>query len=233
MKAVIVDDERLARNELKRMLNKHPEIQVIGEAANPRTARDLVAKLSPELLFLDIHMPGGNGFELLESLEFVPAVIFTTAYDEHAIRAFEVNALDYLLKPLEEDRLAGAIEKALAQASENSRRLSLESRIFVKDGERCWFVKLRDVCLFESEGNYTRLYFGKERPLVYRSLRYLEERLEPQEFFRAGRKHIIGLRWISSIQALSSGGLKACLQGGREVEMSRRRSRRFREIMGL
>ncbi len=137
MKAVIVDDERLARNELKRMLKKHPEIQVVGEAANPPAARGLVSKLSPDLLFLDIHMPGQNGFELLESLDFVPAVIFTTAYDEHAIRAFEVNALDYLLKPLEEDRLAGAIEKALAQASENNRRLTSESRFFVKDGERC------------------------------------------------------------------------------------------------
>ena len=199
MKAVIVDDERLARNELKRMLKKHPEIQVVGEAANPSTARDLVSKLSPDLLFLDIHMPGQNGFELLESLDFVPAVVFTTAYDEHAIRAFEVNALDYLLKPLEEDRLAVAIEKALAQSSENNRRLTSESRFFVKDGERCWFVKLKDVRLFESEGNYTRLYFGKERPLVYRSLRYLEDRLDPQEYFRAGRKHIIGLPGVEPL----------------------------------
>ena len=233
MKAVIVDDERLARSELKRMLKKHPEIQVVGEASNPDMARDLISKLSPDVLFLDIQMPGQNGFELLESLDFVPAVVFTTAYDEHAIRAFEVNALDYLLKPLEEDRLAGAIEKALAQASENKRRLTSESRFFVKDGERCWFVKLKEVRLFESEGNYTRLYFGKERPLIYRSLRYLDERLDHQEYFRAGRKHIIGLRWISSIRTLSSGALKACLEGGQEIEMSRRQSRRFREIMGL
>lgn len=235
MRCLIVDDERLARSELKRLLSKHPDLEVVGEAAEAEAARRAIAESRPDLLFLDIHMPGEDGFQLLESLDSAPAVIFTTAHDEHAIRAFEVNALDYLLKPLEEDRLAAALDKARSQSASTDpqRPLTLESRFFIKDGDRCWFVKLAEVRLFESEGNYSRVFFQNERPLVCRSLRYLEERLDKERFFRASRRHIVGLRWIRSVQPLPGGGLKIRLEGGPEVDMSRRGARLFRQTMGL
>ena len=235
MKTLVVDDERLARKELLRLLEGHPDLEVVGEAANADEALAHARQLEPDLIFLDIQMPGKDGFDFLAELDSVPAVIFTTAYDEHAIRAFEVNALDYLLKPLEADRLAAAVDKALASfgVPAQGRRLGLSDRVFVRDGRRCWFVPLSDVRLLESEGNYTRLYFASERPLIYRSLNYLEERLDPDHFFRADRKHIIGLRWVKSIQSRSGGTLGVELADGHRVEMSRRQARKFRQLKQL
>jgi two-component system LytT family response regulator len=228
MRALIVDDERLARAELARLLTAHPEIEIAGEARNGEEAIELVAKLAPDLLFLDIQMPGMTGFELLERLEDVPQVIFTTAYDQYAIRAFEVNALGYLLKPVAPNRLAAALAK-LRPRAEPSR---LE-QVFVRDGERCWIVRLPEIFLLESEGNYTRLHFGSERPLIRRSLNALEERLDPNLFFRTGRKEIINLKWIEKVDIAVGGGLTVMLRGGRTVEMSRRQSTRLREILSL
>ena len=191
MKTFIVDDERLARSELKRLLKNFPAIEIIGEAANADEAIERIETARPDLLFLDIQMPGRNGFELLESLTRVPKVIFTTAFDEYALKAFEFNALDYLLKPVEPKRLAAAIgkvenhqrEEVEKNSRSNSTPLGDADQIFVKDGERCWFVKLRDVRLLESEGNYTRLYFDRNKPLILRSLNYLEARLDEKPFF--------------------------------------------------
>jgi two-component system LytT family response regulator len=236
MKALIIDDERLARNELRRLLRAHPEIAVVGEAANAGEAEAAVERLRPDLLFLDVQMPGRSGFDLLAALDPVPAVIFTTAYDQYALRAFEVSALDYLVKPIEPARLAAAVEKVRAHppaAPSSGARLTADDRVFVKDGDRCWFVRLGDVRLFESEGNYTRLYFGREKPLVYRSLSYLEERLDPKTFFRANRKHILNLKRITSIDAWFGGGLRARLEDGTEIELSRRQAQKFRERMSL
>lgn len=228
MKALIVDDERLARLELRRLLTAHPEIDILGEAANPEEALSLVPKLAPDLVFLDIQMPGMNGFELLERLDEVPQVIFTTAYDAYALRAFEVNALDYLLKPIAPARLAAALSKL------QPRQPRVRSdQVFVRDGERCWIVRFSDIFLLESEGNYTRVYFGSERPLIRRSLNALEGQLDPQMFFRAGRKHIINLKWIDRAELGVSGGLLITLRGGKTVEMSRRQSDRIREILSL
>src|SRR6185369_3973074 len=154
-------------------------------------ALELIPKLAPDLLFLDIQMPGLNGFDLLERLEDVPHVIFTTAYDAYAIKAFEVSALDYLLKPVAPARLAAA----LAKVRPASPRGHLE-QVFIRDGERCWIVHLPDVFLLESEGNYTRVCFGSQRPLIRRSLNALEEQLDAAMFFRAGRKQIINLKWV-------------------------------------
>jgi two-component system LytT family response regulator len=231
MRALIVDDERLGRAELRRLLAAHPEVEIAGEARDAEEALALIEQLQPELLFLDIQMPGRSGFELLEQLERVPLVIFTTAYDEYALRAFEVNALDYLLKPVAPDRLAAA----LARAALRKARPVMEGgqRIFVKDGERCWFVTVSDIVLLESEGNYARLYFGGNRPLVLRSLNYLEERLDPAVFFRASRKHILNLRFIDGIDPWANGGFLVRLKGGMEVEMSRRQAQKFRDVMSL
>ncbi|MGA2598217.1 MAG: response regulator [Bryobacteraceae bacterium] len=228
MKALIVDDERLARAELKRLLAAHTEIEIAGEARNGEEALDLIAKLGPDLLFLDIQMPGMTGFELLERVDDVPQVIFTTAYDQYAIQAFEVNALDYLLKPIAPNRLAAA----LAKMRPRPERTRLE-QVFVRDGDRCWIVRLPDIFLLESEGNYTRVCFGSERPLVRRSLNAFEEQLDPNVFFRAGRKEIINLKWIDKVDIGVNGGLMVTLRGGRTIEMSRRQSTRLREILSL
>ncbi len=229
MTALIVDDERLARVELRRLLKAHPEVEIAGEAKNGEEALTLIAELSPDLLFLDIQMPGMTGFELLGRLEEdVPQVIFTTAYDEHAIQAFEVNALDYLLKPIAVERLAAALRRVTPRRA--PQRLA---RVFVRDGDRCWIVRLPDIFLMESEGNYTRLHFGKECPLIRRSLNALEQQLDPAMFFRASRKQILNLTWIEKTDITVSGGLIVTLRGGQTVEMSRRQSDRLREVLSL
>lgn len=236
MKALIIDDERLARKELTNLLAAHPNIQIIGESANADEAEKMIAENRPDLVFLDIQMPGRTGFDLLSSLDHVPHVIFVTAYDEHAIKAFEVSALDYLLKPVEADRLAEAISKLpepqnLDRASKEV--LSSTDRIFLKDGDKCWFVTLKDIRVFQSEGNYVRVKFNDDKPLVLRSLNNLEKRLDPDVFFRVSRKHIVNLEWIDTIQPWFSGGLLVKLKNGEEVEVSRRQSARFKELMSL
>jgi two-component system, LytTR family, response regulator len=240
MRALIIDDERLARSELRRMLELFPRIDVVGEAINAEDAVQKIDELAPDLLFLDIQMPGKNGFELLSSLEGkVPEVIFTTAYDEYALKAFEYNALDYLLKPIDSQRLAEAIQKVdeserqEVHKKENTKVLTENDQVFVKDGEKCWFVKLGKVRLFESMGNYVRLHFDDQKPLILKSLNTLEERLDPGTFFRANRKHIINLQWIDKIEPWFSGGLQVTLRGGDKIEISRRQAIRFKELLSL
>jgi two-component system LytT family response regulator len=232
MKVVIIDDERLARVELRRLLAQHPEVEVQGEARGGEEALGLIADLAPDLIFLDIQMPGMTGFQLLERLDDVPQVIFTTGYDHYAIRAFEVNALDYLMKPIAPARLAAAVGR-VRQPQEKLQLKSRLEQVFVRDGEKCWIVRLADVFLMESEGNYTRLCFGSDRPLIHRSLSALEERLDPAVFFRANRKQIVNLKWIEATAAGIAGGLTVTLRGGREVEISRRAAARLREVMSL
>jgi two-component system LytT family response regulator len=227
MKALLIDDERLARVELRRLLAAHPEIEIAGEARNADEALELIRSVAPDLLFLDIQMPGKTGFDLLESLEELPQVIFTTAYDEYAIKAFEVNALDYLMKPIAPARLASALAKLRPRSKPKLQQ------VFVRDGDRCWIVRLPDIFLLESEGNYTRLHFGNDRPLIRRSLNALEQQLDPEMFFRAGRRHIINLKWIDKVDIAVAGGLVVTLRGGRTVEMSRRQSDRLRGILSL
>jgi two-component system LytT family response regulator len=244
MRTLIVDDERLARNELKRLLEPYTKIEIVAEAANAEEALKLIEELQPELLFLDIQMPGKNGFELLSSIEGKsPEVIFTTAYDEYAIKAFEYNALDYLLKPIDTERLKETIHRieenqaqpeSAAHTHERAEKVLGENdQVFVKDGEKCWFVKLGKIRLFESMGNYVRLHFDDQKPLVLKSLNNLEERLDPNTYFRANRKHIINLHWIEKIEPWFSGGLLVTLQGGDKIEISRRQAIRFKELMSL
>ncbi|PTY08497.1 DNA-binding response regulator [Opitutaceae bacterium EW11] len=238
MNALIIDDERLARAELRRLLSAHPGVTVVGEAANAAQARERVAELKPDVIFLDIQMPGESGFELLESMEPpVPLVVFTTAYDEFAVRAFEFNALDYLMKPVDPARLAAAVEKlrAIGIAKESARtgRLALEDKVFVREGERCWFVQVKSIRLLESEGNYTRIHFDDAQPQLFRSLNAMEERLDPKYFFRANRRQIINLSWIDRIEPWFSSGLLVTLKGGAKVELSRRQAQEFRERMSL
>jgi two-component system LytT family response regulator len=240
MKALLIDDERLARQELKNLLAPYSEIQVIGEANNAETAIESIKQLKPDVIFLDIQMPGKNGFELLEEISGLPEVVFVTAYDEYAIRAFEVNALDYLLKPVQPSRLAETVKKILhketspaTETKEQTMPLNDNDQVFVKDGEKCWFVKLSDIRLFESEGNYVRVHFEKNRPLILRSLNNLDERLNNRTFFRASRKHIINLKWVESIENWFNGGLMVKLRGGEQVEISRRQAAKLKDMMSL
>jgi two-component system, LytTR family, response regulator len=240
IKTIIVEDSRLARNELRELIKQHPEIDVIAEAENVDQAYDLIQKLQPQLIFLDINMPGKDGFQLLEMLDEVPMVVFTTAFDEYAIRSFEYNALDYLLKPINEKRFADAVEKVKsklgAQTSDTSPNLGLlneNSQIFIKDGEKCWLVKVTDIQLCEIVGNYTRVYFNGNRPLIYKSLNQVEERLPQHIFFRANRQQIINLQYIQSVDNALSGKLAALMQNGVEVEISRRQSVLFKDMLSL
>ena len=245
IRAVIIDDERLARNELKKLLLEFPEIEVIAEAANANEGIEKIDSLNPDLIFLDIQMPGKTGFDMLAELEKAPDVIFTTAYDDYALKAFEVNALDYLLKPVEPRRLADALQKLHLEESHDREGMTDEEisinrsllhetdQVFVKDGERCWFVKLGDIRLFESVGNYAKIYFGPNKPLILKSLNALEERLDEKVFFRANRKHIVNLRLIEKIEPYFNGGLLLELKGGEKIEVSRRQTVKFKEMMSL
>ncbi len=239
MKALLIDDERLARVELKRLLTPYKEIEIVGEAVNVDDATKKINELSPDLIFLDIQMPGKNGFELLEELDSVPTVIFTTAYDEYALKAFEYSALDYLLKPIEPKRLEEAIKKVLSANKKDGKKetqsnvLKEDDQVFVKDGDRCWFVKLATVKLFESEGNYVRLYFDDNKPLILKTLNYLDERLDNKTFFRANRKHIINLKWVDNIEPWLNGGLLVKLKGGNKIEVSRRQAAKFKDMLSL
>jgi two-component system LytT family response regulator len=241
LKAIIVDDERLARAELKKLLQAFPDINVIDEAANAEEGVDKIETQNPDIIFLDIQMPGKTGFDLLADLEKAPHVIFTTAYDEYALKAFEVNALDYLLKPIEPKRLADAVHKLQDEISRersgingvNRGPLTEADQVFVKDGERCWFVKLNEIRLFESVGNYAKVFFGNNKPLILKSLNSLEERLDDRVFFRANRKHIINLRWIEKIEPYFNGGLLVELKGGEKIEVSRRQTVKFKEMMSF
>lgn len=239
-KALIIDDERLARAELKKLLQEFPDIEVVGEAVNAKDGMEKIEAFHPDLLFLDIQMPDRTGFEMLEELDKVPRVIFTTAYDEYALKAFEYNALDYLMKPIEPKRLADAIQKLKHQEEKENLALSSirgtlseNDQVFVKDGDRCWFVKLQEIRLFESVGNYARVYFEHNKPLILKSLNALEERLDERVFFRANRKHIVNLRMIEKIDTYFNGGLLLEMKGGEKIEVSRRQAVKFKEMMSL
>lgn len=246
MKAIIIDDERLARTELRKLLQDFPEIEIVDEASNADEGLQKIENHNPDLVFLDIQMPGKTGFDLLSELDHAPQVIFTTAYDEYALKAFEVNALDYLLKPVEPRRLADAVEKLRKNSAgsgiteknnnhtfEPTSVLRENDQVFVKDGERCWFVKLSDVRLFESVGNYAKVFFGTNKPLILKSLNALEVRLDDKVFFRANRKHIVNLRMIDKIEPYFNGGLLLELKGGEKIEVSRRQTVKFKEMMSL
>ncbi|WP_194774634.1 LytR/AlgR family response regulator transcription factor [Pararhodonellum marinum] len=236
--AIIIDDEALAITELEVMLKNFPEISVIGKSERASEAVQLVNDLHPDLIFLDINMPGMNGFELLEELEEVPEVIFVTAYDEHAIKAFEINALDYLLKPVNPARLAEAV-KRLEKKSEKIReksesdRLSLDKRIFIKDGEKCFFVPVADIFLLESEGNYVKVHFGDKKPLLHKSLTYMENRLPSDVFFRANRQYMFNMNFVKKIDPYFNSTLLVELQSGHKIDLSQRQSVKFRDITGV
>lgn len=233
MNIIIVEDSRLARNELREMLKAHSDVEVIAEAENVQQGIQLIDHHKPDLLLLDIHLPDGDGFQLLEQLQHVPQVIFTTAYDQHALRAFQVNALDYLLKPIEPERLQTALQKvrqnAVAEADTVIERKGRQDQLFIRDGEHCHFVRLGEVALFEVEGNYTRVHFRDQKPLLARSLGYLEQRLDPSVFFRANRQELINFDYIQRIEPGVGEGYIVTMKNGREIQVSRRQAKELRD----
>ncbi|TNF46801.1 MAG: response regulator transcription factor [Bacteroidetes bacterium] len=243
-RTLIIDDERLAREELKLLLKDYIEIEIIDEARNGEEGIQKINELKPDLIFLDVNMPEMSGFDMLKHLDEIPRVIFVTAYDEYALQAFEVNALDYVMKPVDPDRLKDAVQKLNTNeddfVSSNSttltrknRPLTVNDRVFIKDGEKCWFIELSKVRMLESEGNYVKVYFDGFKPLILRSLNSFEDRLDPEYFFRANRKFIINMQWISKVENWFNGGLQVELREGEKVEISRRQAIRFKELMSL
>jgi two-component system LytT family response regulator len=236
IKTLIIDDERLARKGLASLLQHIPDIEVVGEAANADEALKQIDKLKPDLLFLDIEMPERTGFDLLEELIDVPHVVFTTAYNEFAIQAFDVNALDYILKPVSEQRLHEAVQRVRRMITTNQSQPILndmDEQVFIRDGEKCWFVKLADIRLIESMGNYARIYFDTHKPLIHKTLNALDERLGGKRFFRANRQQIVNLSYVNKIESSYNGGFIIVLKDQTRVEISRRQSVKFKEMMSL
>lgn len=239
MKVIIIDDERLARKEMNSLLKSFSDIEVIDECSNAEDAIISIKKNKPDLIFLDIEMPEKNGFDLLASLDNVPKVIFVTAYNDYALKAFDVNAIGYITKPVDPERLKKVLTPLIQEFKEKEEKpstnetLSLESQIFLKDGENCWFVYLKDIRYFESEGNYIRVFFNDEKPLILKSLNLLEEKLDSNHFFRANRKNIINLKHISNIENWFSGTLRITLNDEEHIEVSRRQSSKFKSLMSL
>ncbi len=241
IKTLIIDDEKLAREELAFLLKDFSDIDVLDEAKNVKEAIIKIDELRPDLIFLDINMPEHNGFELLERLDYVPNVIFVTAYDHFAVQAFETDALAYLVKPVLTEKLAKAIE-TVKQEIQTHKEIELrkkdsniptDSRVFIKDGERCYFVKLNEIFLIESISNYCKIYFDNKMPLLHRSLQKVEERLPTAEFFKANRAQIININYITHIESLYKGGMVVEINKKHKVEISQRQAVLFKELMSL
>jgi two-component system LytT family response regulator len=242
IKCLIIDDERLARQELRRILENHKNIEILDECGTADEAITKIEELKPDLIFLDIQMPGKNGFDVLEEIIYTPEVIFVTAYDEFALKAFEVSALDYILKPVEEDRFDESLKKVIQKindkrsevgSSYSEEQLGQNDQVFVKDGDKCWFIELGKIRLFESEGNYVRVYFDNNKPLILKSLNNLDKKLNDKLFFRANRKHIINLKWIDKIETWFNGGLLVILKDDKKIEISRRQAVKLKDRMSL
>lgn len=240
MRALIVDDARLARQELRTLLGAIADVQLVSEADDVASATAAIAQWQPDLLFLDIQLPSGTGFDVLAALESTPYVIFTTAYDHYAVRAFAANALDYLVKPVEPARLAQAVQRVRERLAEShdalpttGKRLGPEDHVFLRDGERCWFVALKEIDRIVVDGNYSRVWFRTEQALLPRSLAALEARLQPALFFRANRNTLVNLRQVRSVELAISDGYVLTLKDGSRVDVSRRQARELREHLAL
>jgi len=237
-KAIIVEDSRLARLELKSQLAQIANITLVAEAENIEQANQLVAQHKPDLLFLDINLPDGNGLDFLATLTPAPKVIFTTAFEQYALQAFEQNAVDYLLKPFTLERLQAACSKLFtddveSSAPKDNELMTLDSRFFVKDGQKCWLIQLAQVEQFQAMSNYTQVYFDQQKPLVYRTLAQIETRLPQDKFFRVNRSHIVQLSYVNNVALCASGGLELTLKSGAVVEVSRRQTSQFKAIFSL
>jgi len=224
---VIVEDSRLARKELRGLLTAYSQLDVVGEADTVENAVELIERCTPDLIFLDIHLPGGSGFDVLSALKRIPVVIFTTAFTSYALESFEYNTLDYLLKPISQDKLSRAVQKAevfLKKDSEEHQKdkYDLKDKIFIKDRNLSWLVSFEEIRMFESQGNYIQVFFGQHRPLLQKSLQQMENSLKDGLFLKANRKQLVNINWISRMEKLPNGKLILALSTGEKVAVSRR-----------
>jgi two-component system LytT family response regulator len=226
-RAIIVDDERLARQDLKSIMDEFDEIECVGEAKNITTAKELLKKFNPNLLFLDIKMPGESGFDLLEFVEEETHIIFVTAFDEYAIKAFEVNALDYLLKPVSKERLALSIER-LQQAAENKhaelKKLAIDDQVFLKINNKYTFLKINSIVKISSKGDYSEIIISNgKKALILKSMKEWESRLPENHFVRIHRSTIINTDQVNRIEPWYNSSHLVYLKGiEKPAVMSRR-----------
>ncbi|MDB4292411.1 LytTR family DNA-binding domain-containing protein [Maribacter sp.] len=233
---ILIDDERLAREEVKRNLAHHPEFTIVGEADNAADGIQLIETKNPQLVFLDIQMPEKSGFDLLEELTTVPEIVFTTAYSEYAAKAFEVNALDYLVKPIREERFAKSMEKVkeeLLKTSQTRSEFLMHHKVFIKDGAQCYFIPVAAIRYIESMENYARLHFNDQKAMLKRSLNSIEKKLDPTVFFRINRKQIINIQHIKEVQSHFNNRLRIVLNTDEVFEISSRQSVRFKNWNSL
>lgn len=238
IKYVIVDDERLARVELQSLLKVDERLESVGEASNSLEAIDLINSLNPDLVFLDIQMPGMTGIEMLKQLKVSPHIVFTTAFDEYAMKAFEVDAMDYILKPIDPERLAETLKRVKTQddfettevVTPKDGLLGLHDKVFLKDGEKCFFIEVGRIREFKSEGNYIIVNFDNEKIMLLSSLNAMEERLEPKMFFRANRQYLVNVNYIQNVEIWFNGGYRLTMSNGDRIEISRRQSVKFKEM---
>jgi two-component system LytT family response regulator len=242
MKVVVVDDEPLARARLRRLLSNHPDVEIVAECEDGPSAVQAVRKLTPDVVFLDVQMPGMDGFETLGSLnlERLPAVVFVTGFDQHAVRAFEARALDYLLKPTTRERLAESLARVREKLSATEFRAQFPQaildllaerkpadgaakvrRLAVRTGERVIFVPAEDVDWVEAAGNYAILHLGKVTHILRETMSSLEEQLSSQTFLRVSRSSILNLRRVKELQSIALGEHVAILQDGQRVPVTR------------
>lgn len=228
IRVMIIDDERSARDEIRRLLEDYPCLDVIAEAKNADEAKVLIEDQHPDVLFLDIQMPEKSGFDLLESLPQVPQVVFITAFDQYAVKAFEISALDYLMKPVRTERFARAIAQVRQRMA-----APREERIFIKDRNQYHFINWSDVFLVESMDNYARLYFGDKKVFIKSSLIQLEQQMSSLDFFRANRAQLINLRFVDKIKATAGGKPQISLKTGDIIAVSERQWIRLKNRIGI
>ncbi len=219
LRCLIIDDERLARVEMAALLEEVGGCHVLGQAANARQARSQIQQHQPDVIFLDINMPGENGFALLESLDDCPLVVFVTAYDQYAIRAFEVHALDYLMKPVTTERLKSTLQVVRKRLNKDRRQ-----QLFIADRDGGKFIFLDDIFLVRAYDHYVRLYHDAGSNMLHQPLGKFISRLPEQEFFRANRSTVIRITSIGDIKVLSRGRYAMHLPGGEVVTVSERQS---------
>ena len=223
IRVLLVDDEPLARQRLRQMLADHADVAIIGEAEHVEQARELTRAERPDLILLDVRMPGADGFALVESLHFTPMpyVIFVTAYAEHAVQAFDAAAMDYLLKPFDDERLARALDRARAGLARRGPARYLD-RFAVVLGRRTRYLPAGDVDWIEGGGNYAKLHVGRETHLVRATLSALDHELDPARFARVHRSAIVALDRVRELQSLGGGEYRVVLRDGTQVPMSQR-----------
>jgi len=231
IKTVVVEDSELARMEMQHLLSRLDTISVVGEAKNGKEAIELIESLLPDLILLDIHLPDMDGFQVLNEISTTPPVVFTTAYDEHAVKSFDYNTIDYLLKPIKFSRLQKAVAKI--QIEEEKPPFSLDNPIFIKGDDQFHIVQLKEIALFSTEGNYTKVYFKNQTQLIHKSLHQIEKRLDPLHFFRTNRNQLISLNHIVQADKWFKGKLMLTLSNGEKVEVSERQSVKLKQRLSF